>query len=231
MNIFKFHSFCSTRSTFNRVTNTRIHRRNFTITNDKLRGELSLANGNVFLKTCLGDNKEIVNFQVDSGSSYTQIDQALAAVLGFRGHPNLIGRSVIGNGQMKVDYLCQTTISVLGVEAPLVVKVAPNQPNLLGLDAMFLFDMELHFVKGEFQIGHKITPRSMFRFLDMVSMLKNLNLSHSDLVPINTLPPPEVSYKVLVDAAKTNCVIDVGTSFSCVLPLVRPSFINLGTSK
>ena len=108
-----------------------------------------------------------------------------------------------------------------------------SQPVLLGLDAMYLFDMELHFVRGEFQIHRKImAPNStQFRFLDMASLLKKVKLSDSDLVPVGSLPPPEESFKELVNAGKTNCVIDLDTSFSGVLPLVtRPHIVNLGTS-
>jgi hypothetical protein len=154
--------------------------------------------------------------------------------MGLKSHPSLIGRSLIGNGQQKVDYLCPTLISILGVEAPIVVKVAPDQPNLLGLDSMFLFDMELQILKGEFTIARKpLAPKdTQFQFLDMGYILKKLGLSVSDLVAVETLPPPDESYKLLLNTGKSNCVVDLGTTFgsTTVAALPKTHITDLGCS-
>jgi hypothetical protein len=202
---------------------------------EKLRGKLPLINGNQLqLEIALNRKNEPIMFQADCGCSYTQTSQDKAHYFGLKSHPSLLGRSLLGDGQTKNDYLCPALISILGVEAAIVVKVAPDQPSLLGLDAMFLFDMELHIVKGQFSIAPKaIAPMdSPFHFLEMGSILKKLGIPPSDLVPVETLPPPDVSYKQLVSAGKSNCVIDLGTSFASTT-VARPrtvQIIDLGCS-
>ena len=115
----------------------------------------------------------------------------------------------------KIEYLCPTSISILGVEFPIVVKVAPSQPSLLGLDAMYLSNMELDFLKREFVIAHMPLKDFQFKFLDMTSLLSRFKISSSDLVPIESLPPPQESYKELVNSGNSNLVVDLGGTNYC----------------
>jgi hypothetical protein len=162
------------------------------------------------------------------------VNLALATNAGLKGHRLLIGRSALANGELKLDYLCPALISVLGVDVPLVVKVSPEQQNLLGLDAMFLLDMELHIVKGEFSIVPKpLSPKeTQFQFIDIPGYLKKLNLTSTDLIPVEDLPPIKEVYLELVNAGKTGFVIDLGATFSStIIPItsLEPKIINLGT--
>jgi len=201
---------------------------------EKIRGELLLINGKEKqLKVSFNRKEESFIFQADCGCSITQTDQDTAAHMGFKSHPSLLGRSLLGNGQIKMDYLCPTLISILGVEAPIVVKVAPDQPSLLGLDAMYLFDMELYIVKGEFAIARKaLSPmETSFKFINMGAFLNKLGIHASDLVPVQSLPPPDESFKQLVNAGKANYVLDLGTSFATtVVPTKTVQIANLGCS-
>ncbi len=151
-----------------------------------------------------------------------QISFELAVALGLKSHPKLVGRSSLADGSAKVDYLCLTTVSILGIEAPLVVKVAPNQPNLFGLDGMFLFDMDLRTVKREFSISQTPTNLDLvpFRWLRHPALLKSLEISPEDLVPVKDLPPPDLAYKALIDAGQSARVLDLGTASAS--PWIRP---------
>ena len=128
-----------------------------------------------------------------------------------------MGHSAIGNGATKHDYLCLAKMSILGVETSLVVKVSPNQPNSLGLDAMLLYDMQVSPLLKQFTM--RADPVDMelidldFRWLDFDALLTQLNITHADLVPVHTLPTPDESYKALVQQGKANSVIDLGTSY------------------
>lgn len=93
------------------------------------------------------------------------------------------------------------------------LQVAPDQPNCLGLDSMFLLDMELHILKGEIynctETSH--TKDALFRFFDIAGILRKFGLPDSDLVPVEDLPPPEESHKLLPNTRKSNYVVDLGT--------------------
>jgi len=214
---------------------TLLHFTNSHMAEEKLRGKMPLINGNsMHISVNFNRMEEPFFVQVDCGSSYTQTSTALAVHMGLKSHRSLLGRSAIGNGQQKVDYLCPTLVSLLGVEAPLVVKVAPDQLSLLGLDAMFMFDMELFIMKGEFSVARKaLSARDVqFQFLDMGAILKKLGIPYSELVPVESLPPPDESYKELVHTGKSNCVLDLGTTFgSTTILFPRVSdIVDLGCS-
>ncbi len=145
------------------------------------------------------------------------MDLDTAVALGLRGHSKLIGHSAIGNGATKHDYLCVAKMSILGIETSLVVKVSPNQPNLLGLDAMLLYDMQISPLQKKFTMCPNPVDMSLirleFRWLDFGLLLQQLDITPSDLVPMGDLPPPEKTYQTLVIEGKANCVIDLGTSY------------------
>lgn len=45
----------------------------------------------------------------------SQVDLETAVELGLVGHERLLGRSMIGDGRAKYDYLSQVTITILGI--------------------------------------------------------------------------------------------------------------------
>lgn len=154
--------------------------------------------------------------------------------LGLMSHERLIGKSALANGDEKHDYLCLTTMTLSGVQASLVVKVAPNQPNLLGLDAIVLFDMDMHPASKKYSIAQQPLDRSVipYRWLHFENILKQLQITNKDLVPLQRLPPPDDSYKVLISAGKSHYVLDLGTAFSnlWVRPEAVPIVVDLGWS-
>ena len=82
------------------------------------------------------------------------------------------------------DYLALATLSILGVDCELVMKVAPGQPSLLGLDALMLLGMTWDCRDGSYEISSKpkIDPR--FRLLsDHVQKFNPLSF-----VPLSQLP-------------------------------------------
>lgn len=163
-----------------------------------------------------------------------QIDSDTAAALGLLSHTTLVAPA---NGELKIDYLCAATIQILGVEASLVLKVSPGQPsNVLGLDAMFVFGVEVNMLALQFSIAEAPLPIPMvaakFRWLHWDAILHSRHLTLADLVPIADLPPPADSFRELVNVGKPNLIINLGTARpSGTLPRCAwTSMIDLGTS-
>lgn len=148
----------------------------------------------------------------------------------MKGHPRLIGRSTIADGTLKFDYLVQTTISVLGVTVPVVVKVGPDQQALLGLDVMWSLNLNLFTTDLTYEITPTASPRVGFRFLDFSGLMQREGLTENDLVPVASLPPPKEAYKAMVDAGKTSSVVDLGTSCFSVVHTKPNPIIDLGTT-
>jgi len=185
--------------------------------NGKIRGKLHLLHMNQMqLEISFNQKQKIIPFRVDCGHSYTQISSSIAPHMGLKSHPCLLGRSILGNGQQKIDYLSPAMISILDIEAPILVKVAPDVQNVLGLDAMVIYDMDLCIGKGEFSILRKPLTiyETPFEHLKIGHIIKKLGISCSGLVPIEDLPPPEESYRRLIDNGKGMYVVDLGTSFA-----------------
>jgi len=197
-------------------------------------GDLSLLNGRqLMVLVSINKHPEHITIQIDTGSSYSQIDSATAVQLGLKSHPKLLGLSQIGDGSTKADYLCATTVTVLGVEVPLVIKVGPSQPSLLGLDAMFSLSMNLNLSTLKFDVAKHPTlpPTSTFGFLSFPKLLSQNKLQQKDLVPIQDLPPPEDQYQSMRALGTAHSVINLGTTMSFRLPSAeKPRVINLGSS-
>jgi len=196
---------------------------------------LILFNGkSILLTASMNKTVEVLALNVDTGNTYTQIDSSTAARLGLKSHPRLVGTSQIGDGSIKVDYLCQTTISIMDITAPLVVKVGPNQPSLLGLDAMFRFSMILNIPQLTFEIDEQVSNGDktlQFIFINFEQLMARLQIGEDDLKPVQDLPPPQEAYKQQISAGGSNYVLDLGSTlgFSSVAPF-HNSFgsINLG---
>src|SRR3989338_4722878 len=121
---------------------------------ERKRGQLSLYNDRqLLIAASLNGSTNLVQFQLDSGCTYSQISLELAKRLGLKSHRRIIGRSGLGDGREKYDYLCETSLTLSGVEKSIVVKVSANQPCLLGLDVMFYFDMEIYIAQQEYSIS------------------------------------------------------------------------------
>jgi len=177
--------------------------------------KLSLYNGKqLLISASMNKNNKLIQFQLDTGCTYTQISLELAKELGLKSHKKIIGKSAIGNGQEKYDYLCETTIKINNIEKIIVVKVSPSQPFLLGLDVMFLFDMHIFIIKQEYSItkdiNYQIPPS--FHSLNFSSIMKSLKLTNDDLITVTDLPTPEQAYSELLNAGKSNFVFDLGIS-------------------
>ena len=141
------------------------------------------------------------------------MDIHLATFLGLKSHPLLIS-SRIENGRIKLDYLCAAKVSILDVETELVVKVGRNNPRLLGLDAMFRYDMNLKFAQGEFSIRATtlLDHNCQFNFLKFEELLQKVGLTLADLKPIDELPYIKESYKFMLKTK--DFIIDCGTTFA-----------------
>ena len=173
--------------------------------------------------------------------------------LGLTGHESLVGKSALANGDEKYDYLCPVTLTLSGVQqARLVVRVAPDQPNLLGLDALVLFDMDLHPARLEYSIRlargraraaaaheHNIIfesdlvdpPAIPYRWLHFEKMLQQRHITNKDLVPLQLLPPPDESHRMLVSTGKSHFVLDLGSASSTWVRVAQgDAIIDLGWS-
>ena len=158
--------------------------------------------------------------------------------LGLLGHERLLGKSAMANGAEKYDYLCRAKLRLAGAEIPLVVKVAPDQPNLLGLDAMVLLDMEIHPASQKYSIASRPVIKDPsaaqvpFRWLRFEAILNRFQLTDKDLVPLPQLPLPVDSYSALISAGSQ--AIDLGTASSSPWVMMnvpkQVPVINLGWS-
>lgn len=171
----------------------------------------------------VGKMQKMTPFQLDTGCSYTQISTDTAALAELKGHPKLIGTSRIGDGAFKVDYICPGLITVEGVSTMLMFKVGPDQPEVFGLDAVYALGMILDVVDSSASILPKAIPseNSQFRSIDSTALFKRLGIQASDLLPIQSLPPPQTAYQQMVDAGQTNLVHDMGTTLGCSRPIVH----------
>lgn len=150
----------------------------------------------------------------------SQIDTALALSLNLKSHLTLIGHSDIGNGQKRYDYLSFANVSILGVTAEILVKVAPGQPCLLGLDAMVMFDMALHLAKAKFDItAHPTTDTQLgYRFLHTPDypIYRRVvpALDQRQLVSFDQLPPPGPIDTLPSGQTQQVLGMDLGVSYS-----------------
>ena len=182
-------------------------------------GELSFIN-NVELHIPVEfEDRKTALIQLDTGASYSQISSHFAGLLKLKSHPSLIGTSRLGNGSLKYDYLAVTPITLNGIRSSLVLKVGPNQPHLLGLDAMIRFDLVIDPVRATFTQGASpINDQDhRFNFINLDAYMANLGIKNEDLIPVQDLPNPKMAYKALLEAGTASSVIDLGTSYqSCI---------------
>ena len=76
---------------------------------------------------------------------YSQIPKFVAEEIGLKGHEMIFGRSMLGDGSTKVDYLALCNITVGGSTTETVVKItADHEPMMLGLDVMIALGKVLH---------------------------------------------------------------------------------------
>jgi len=198
----------------------------------ELLGILKFAqNSQILIDVCVGLDPNPIEFKLDTGSSYSQIDSGNAAKL--KSHPKLLGRSTIGNGDLKWDYLAPTQLSVLGVEVPLLLKVGPNQPNLLGLDFILRSKMKIFPFERKFLLSSQILKPDEtfmgFSFLSLKELLQVKGIEEQDLVDIKSLAPPRIAAQQFIDAGQTHFV-DLGTTMSFFIPDKNIPMFNLGTA-
>lgn len=175
------------------------------------RGQLSFsAERQLEISACFQQSQPR-QFHLSSFCTFTQIPMEWAIGQGLKGHSRLLGRSTLADGTMKIDYLTPTTLNILGVEVPLVFKVAPRQEPVIGLDAMWIFNMKLTLSSLSYEIS---TPfnESQFRFLVFEDLLQREGLTSSDLCPLSDLPPPQESYQKMVDEGQMEVAVDVGSA-------------------
>lgn len=111
-----------------------------------------------------------------------------------------------------------------------MVKVAPAQCALLGLDVMWSLNMVLFTTDLAFEITPTPVPRRGFRFLNYAALMATEGITESELVPVASLPPPREAYRAMVAAGRTNNVVDLSYSCFSVPQLPHKSLVNLGTS-
>ncbi len=157
-----------------------------------------------------------------------------AGKLGLLGHEKILGVSALANNNKKYDYLSAVKLSLLDIlsvftsvvlkwlwlylcnTADLVIKVAPNQPCLLGLDAMHAFGVDILISEGKYSVTLKQPPH-FFNQFTIANILLQFGVTHDQLVPLNTLPPVEESAakrKKEMQATTTCNILDLGTTLS-----------------
>lgn len=110
---------------------------------------------------------------------------------------------------MKVDYITFATLSIQGHAHNLVIKVAPDQPALFGLDVMILFDMTLNLSNQTYQAKFPTPSMKLHKF---DGLLQRFGITEDDLVPLSALPSPGDAYKMTVTAGQSHRLVDLGSS-------------------
>jgi hypothetical protein len=152
--------------------------------------------------------------------------------VGLKYHPRIVGFSRLSNGKLKWDYLVELYLSIFGVKVPVVVKIARNQPSLLGVDVMWQLELDLHLSSLECSISPMPRQQSPFPFINLHAHMTKLGLTHNDLLPLTEeVPDPDEAIKT-IDGGDSTCALDLGTSNLIALPhLSCLTFaLNLGTS-
>lgn len=111
--------------------------------------------------------------------------------------------------------MCRATISLLGHEKELVVKVAPFQPWLFGLDAMLRFGMSVNLPARTFELftdTQRFASKGMISITSFADLLRYKGLTEADLVPVGELKAPLSSFVDAMAAEQAHRIIDLGTS-------------------
>lgn len=155
------------------------------------------------------------------------MDTETATMLGLKSHKKLVGKSQICNGHVKADYLCECKFYLHGKEKLMVVKVSDGQPCLLGLDIQMKFNLAINapMLTYSFNTTPAVAP---FKHLVMARFKEANSLGDDDLQAVELLISPEVALQELIDAGKTNLIVDLGTT--CTVTCVQKWGINLGYS-
>ncbi|RKP19695.1 hypothetical protein ROZALSC1DRAFT_22067 [Rozella allomycis CSF55] len=192
-------------------------------------GKITLANNNELqVSVVVGENRSRFNLTLGL-HTLKLINSHIATFIGLKSHPKLIVVSRMGDGSAKYDFLAVVHVEVNGIGSSLVMKVAPNQPNLLGLDAIFRFGMVIDPVQRVF--SQSTAPlkdnEHLFDFFDLKRYMSKLGITQEDLIPVEDLPDPNVAYIDLLKAGSAHAVINLGPSFTIGLG-IRSPVLNLG---
>jgi hypothetical protein len=135
--------------------------------------------------------------------------------LKLKSHKKLIGYSQLANGRtLKYDYLAKANINVQGQSKDFVVKIAPLQTNLFGIDLIILFNMSIDIPMLKYTIhSNPVSVKKMgLKLLDFDELLKMLDLSDADLMDIEDLPDPEKAYKDAIASGTSYAILNLGFS-------------------
>lgn len=177
----------------------------FSPNSDRLVGDLDLQASNAYMiSTKINDAPDDFIFQLDPGTTYSQIDMDTAELLKLRGKAELFGTSTIADGSDKVDLICVATISLLGKATQVVLKVAPEQPLLLGCDVILALDLVPYFREKKFTISSGPSATDLkpygFKMLKWGTLLKTRALLDEDL----ELVSPEMFNQALQNVLPKN---------------------------
>lgn len=197
-----------------------IHRAFLSVERTTATIDLEIINGrSIGIKTKIGNGNftQILN----TGNTYTQLGSGHGSVLGLVGHHKIFGLSRLADGSLKFDYLCRCDIVVGGVTFPIVVKVGPSQPILLGLDIAvsggMIIDLHNNTVTLN-KVPSFDSVRTGFAFLDYSAIMHKLGLLESDLTAVHELPSPEASYATAIAKGNSHICLDLGTATSARAP-------------
>jgi hypothetical protein len=95
-----------------------------------------------------------------------------------------------------------------------VIPSYAGQPLLLGKDAMFTFGMDLLLSDNKFTVNpSKKQTTVQFKFVDYDILLKQFNVTKSDLRPIIELPSIAESVQKVSDVGTSHTMIDMGVTY------------------
>jgi len=129
-------------------------------------------------------------FQVDTGCKYTQLNTETAALMNLLSSFRLLAKTV--QPDPVFHYLCGTTLIVDEKEVPLVVRVGPDQPNVLGLNALLPLKAIFDLGKKTLQV-EEIDEDEPNPYLDWNKLVLERSFTEANLRPVHWLMPPAVA--------------------------------------
>ncbi|EGC35299.1 hypothetical protein DICPUDRAFT_152381 [Dictyostelium purpureum] len=151
----------------------------------KLEGRYSSnENGNSTIQVFI--NHSNINVSLSYSTFFNFLKREDAIRLELKSHPKLLVTETFDSQEL--CYLSLVTVNIMNIEQQILVRVycrsSENNSNCVGLDFKKVFGLEIH--KQKFTI--KETPFLYKKdYLLFELLLKNNNLTRSDLIPIKDL--------------------------------------------
>jgi len=126
-------------------------------------------------------------FQVNPACKYTQLNTKTARALNLRSSYRLVSKTE--QPEPVYHYLCGTTLFVDGNELPLVVKVAPDSPDVLGLNALLPLRAAFDLGRNTYEV-QEVDEDDLLPYFNWSKLVEQRAYHDRNLAPVHWLMPP-----------------------------------------